>query len=53
MAERIKRVTMADPRTPGEKAMAMINKVASGNRKSPARSWDNPKGRVAAKKKKK
>lgn len=48
--ERIKRVALADPRSSGERAMALVNKVTSGNRKSPARSWDNPKGTPKKKK---
>lgn len=42
--ERVKRVSLADPRTTGEKVAGMINRVASGNRNAPVRTWDDPKG---------
>ena len=48
--ERINRVGLADPRTGGERAAALINRVASGNRKAPVRKWDDTPAERAAKK---
>lgn len=41
MPSRLYKAGLADPRTGPERIMGLLNRVASGNRNAPVRSWDD------------
>lgn len=49
--EKIYKAGLADPRSGGERLAGLINRVASGNRKSPVRLWDDTPTQMAQKRK--
>ncbi len=49
--EKIYKLGMADPRSGAERIAGMVNRVASGNRKSPVRNYDDSPAQMAAKRK--
>lgn len=44
--ERVHRLGLTDPRSGPERVAAQINRVASGNRTGPVRSWDDGPDKV-------
>lgn len=49
--EKIYKVGLADPRSGASRVAGLINRVASGNAKSPVRRWDDTPSQMAAKRK--
>lgn len=49
--EKMSRLGLADPRSGGERLAGLINRVASGNRKSPVRKYDDSPTVMAQKRK--
>jgi len=49
--EKMSRLGLADPRSGAERVAGLVNRVASGNRKSPVRKYDDTPAQMAAKRK--
>lgn len=49
--EKVYRLGLTDPRSGPERVAAIVNRVASGNRKSPVRFWEDNENTMAKKRK--